>query len=290
MPNRRSPRHHAGHRAPTAAVGPVVYRRRQFAAGAVLTAVAASALAGFLHDHGAARADRRIAARSSPVLMSSALSGPPSSTAAETSGASASAPSSSPTVSRSAAATGPTPVIEHGAGTFAPVTLAGTPITTGRPVTVGLQVERGLDSDNAAIARQVSSILLDPRGWQGVDHISFHLLTADQLAKGAVPDVLVTIAGPDTVDNLCAPLNTEGELSCGNAGRAVLNYKRWMDGISYYGKDLKGYRSYLVGHEVGHIIGHGHATCAAKGQPAPVMQQQTKGLQGCTPWPWPKRP
>ncbi|MEP7333809.1 MAG: DUF3152 domain-containing protein, partial [Terracoccus sp.] len=53
------------------------------------------------------------------------------------------------------------------------------------------------------------------------------------------------------------------------------------------GTDVASYRIYLVNHEVGHGIGHGHLQCAGKGTPAPVMMQQTYGLDGCTAWPWP---
>lgn len=181
-------------------------------------------------------------------------------------------------------------VVRHGSGTFTHVALRGTPAATGRVVTVALDVENGIGADDSAIAAQVSGILLDGRGWQGIDSVSFHFLSQAQLDAGQKPGVLITVASPDTVNKLCAPLNTEGELSCGNAGRAVLNYLRWVDGISYYGTDLTGYRTYLVNHEVGHILGHGHQYCSAPGAYAPVMEQQTKGLQGCKPWPWPQRP
>ena len=53
-----------------------------------------------------------------------------------------------------------------------------------------------------------------------------------------------------------------------------------------YGADLTGYRTYVVNHEVGHSLGHGHAYCAGKGEVAPVMQQ-TYGVKGCSAWPWP---
>ena len=67
----------------------------------------------------------------------------------------------------------------------------------------------------------------------------------------------------------------------------MLNLRRWVLGAAAYGKDVAAYRVYLVNHEVGHGIGHPHEYCGGTGQVAPVMMQQTYGLQGCTAWPWP---
>ncbi|HNV16021.1 MAG TPA: DUF3152 domain-containing protein, partial [Dermatophilaceae bacterium] len=76
-------------------------------------------------------------------------------------------------------------------------------------------------------------------------------------------------------------------VSCWWGGRAVLNLHRWVRGSATYGTDLTSYRTYLVNHEVGHGLGHRHVSCPAPGRPAPIMVQQTLGLEGCRAWPWP---
>lgn len=236
-------------------------------AAAVVGVVGLSALAGFLHESGSA----------APTAAATPSALPSTTRAATTPSAS---PSSTPVV-----------VPTRGAGTFTTVPVPQTTTAkTGREITYILQIENGLGSDNASIAKTVGADLLDARGWQGVDHVRFVQLTAAQLAKGQKPVLAITLASPDTVNKLCAPLDTHGEWSCGNNGRATLNYERWMLGVPYFGKDLTTYHAYMVNHEVGHILGHQHQHCAKAGDYAPVMQQQSMGLQGCKPWPWPQRP
>jgi predicted Zn-dependent protease len=70
----------------------------------------------------------------------------------------------------------------------------------------------------------------------------------------------------------------------------VINLARWLDAVPDYEGDVATYRQYVVNHEVGHFLGNSHEQCPGQGELAPVMQQQTLGLDGCVknPWPYPR--
>lgn len=150
----------------------------------------------------------------------------------------------------------------------------------GEVLRVRVRVEQGLPVDHDVFADAVMETLNDPRGWSSVDDVTF------ARTDGADHDFTVVLAGPDTTDALCAPLDTGGSLSCGVVGMAVLNFRRWAYGSDAW-DDVARYRQYLVNHEVGHVIGHGHDLCAGKGERATVMVQQTLSTRGCVPEPWP---
>lgn len=61
-----------------------------------------------------------------------------------------------------------------------------------------------------------------------------------------------------------------------------INRKAWYGGTPYLPKslDLHWYRMYIINHEVGHFLGHGHKNNLRQAI-APVMMQQTLGLKGC---------
>jgi hypothetical protein len=158
----------------------------------------------------------------------------------------------------------------------------------GRVVRYAVYIEGGLPVDGKDFARTVRDTLLDRRGWQTQDHVHFVSVSPREVAAGAPVDVRVTLASPSLTDRLCAPLHTNGQVSCWDVrGQAVLNVRRWLLGASTWGDDVAGYRRYLVNHEVGHGIGHEHVHCTGKSERAPVMLQQTLRLEGCTPWSWP---
>ena len=116
----------------------------------------------------------------------------------------------------------------------------------------------------------------DPRSW-----IADGSLSVQRVEAGG--SVRVVLATPATTDAMCAPLRTNGTYSCGQGNTAVINLDRWNDGIDVWTGPLEEYRHYVVNHEFGHVLGHGHEMCGGAGQVAPVMQQQTKGLDGCLP-------
>lgn len=181
------------------------------------------------------------------------------------------------------------PVLTSAGGTVHPVEIATTvPPKDGRIVRYSVEVEDGLEEEQSAFATAVQGVLHHPRGWQAADGVRFVAVSAADVARGAPVDIRVTLATPALTSRLCAPLNTTNpEVSCWAHGRAVLNLQRWVRGSVTYGDDLVSYRTYLVNHEVGHGLGHGHVRCVHPGAKAPIMVQQTKGLEGCTAWPWP---
>jgi hypothetical protein len=151
----------------------------------------------------------------------------------------------------------------------------------GRLIRFDVKVEENLDIPADAAAEVIAGILNDQRSWRGTGRVRFELVSGSDQAE-----LHAYIVTPGTTDRLCAPLQTRGEVSCQNGNRVVLNAKRWLLGAKSYGTDLTNYRRYLVNHEFGHYIGYGHVDCPGRGQLAPIMLQQTKGLQGCRKNPW----
>lgn len=145
-----------------------------------------------------------------------------------------------------------------------------------------VEVEEGLPFDADYVAEFVDEVLADERGWAGDNKHQFQRVDDDSF------NFRILVATPDTVDKLCAPLKTNGKVSCGRNNRATLNALRWGTGVDSYGRDLENYRRYLINHEVGHLLGYPHENCPGPGQAAPVMVQQTLSTQGCEPNPWPR--
>jgi Protein of unknown function (DUF3152) len=203
--------------------------------------------------------------------------------AATTAAASTPPPTSTTTTTPATTTTAPpSNVGAPSTGEFLAVAGSGPAVGAGAPVRYRVEVETGLTLDPAAFAGAVEASLADPRSWTGAGDVSLQRVDGEA-------DVVIMLATPATTDRLCLPLQTNSVFSCHNGGRVILNVERWEQGSAEWPLPISEYRAYMVNHEFGHALGHGHVGCPAAGAPAPVMMQQTKSLDGCLPnaWPYP---
>ncbi|MEM9563383.1 MAG: DUF3152 domain-containing protein [Actinomycetota bacterium] len=166
-------------------------------------------------------------------------------------------------------------------------TSGGTTATTAavEPITMRLHLDRRVDDEaTAGFAALVESVLTDPRGWE---QAGFVFTFADTATDAAYT---VVLAEGDEVDELCLPYDTFGRFSCQIGPVVALNADRWRTAVESWPASLDEYRTMLVNHEVGHLIGQHHPAVRfpGDGQPAPVMAQQSSGVAPCLANPWPR--
>jgi hypothetical protein len=148
-------------------------------------------------------------------------------------------------------------------------------------------VENGVPVTVDAFAAKVDQVLGDPRSWiaSGQDRLQ-------RVPANSAAEFTIYLATRATSTAMCAAggVDTDGYTSCRTPGHVIINLDRWLSAVPEYranGVPLDTYRSYVLNHETGHQLGHGHELCPGVGRPAPVMEQQTLGLHGCTANPWP---
>ncbi|MBB0991239.1 DUF3152 domain-containing protein [Dietzia sp. SLG510A3-30A2] len=141
-----------------------------------------------------------------------------------------------------------------------------------------VEVEDGIDTvdfgGDDSVARMVDATLANPKSWTADGAVAFRRIAGDE------PAFRVSLASPMTVRENCG-YDIELEASCYNSatGRVYLNLARWVRGARSFQGDIGSYRQYLVNHEVGHAIGYpAHEPCPADGALAPIMMQQTFGV------------
>ena len=145
---------------------------------------------------------------------------------------------------------------------------------------------RGEVGDLTEFANMVFSTLNDPRGWPRAGAVF-------QEADGTDPNacsMTLTLAAADQMTSFSTECSDE--YSCRVGNDVVINVDRWnnaTEGWLNAGGTVSRYRTMVINHEVGHRLGHldNELTCSAVNQPAPLMQQQSMDLLGCTPNEWP---
>ncbi|QIK74068.1 DUF3152 domain-containing protein [Nocardioides piscis] len=156
----------------------------------------------------------------------------------------------------------------------------GTPVR--RRVTYSIATRGRITTSVATFRRQAQETYADARGWRA-GGIAFR-----RVARGG--DFTLVLAEASSLPSFGAECSTFW--SCRVGRFVVINQDRWKFASPAWNQaraGLRDYRHLVVNHETGHWLGHGHRGCTGPGQPAPVMMQQSKGLDGCrfNPWPTP---
>ena len=133
-------------------------------------------------------------------------------------------------------------------------------------------------ADGDDFAPTLAATMADARGWLGAGF---------DVREDPAALYRVVLAEGHEVDQLCLPYKTGGEYSCQNGTTVAINAERWREGVEHWPGDLASYRTMLLNHEMGHLLGQHHRDCPAPGQRAPVMQQQSASLEGCRANAWP---
>ena len=130
------------------------------------------------------------------------------------------------------------------------------------------------DVSSAAFEAAALATLNDPTGWTQ----SGFTFVADDTSE-----LRVVLAEGPRVDELCLPLETYAKVSCQNGAVVALNADRWRIGADDWDSTVDAYRTYLVNHEVGHLIGLRHPVerCPTAEMISALMEPQTNNLQGC---------
>lgn len=145
------------------------------------------------------------------------------------------------------------------------------------------------------IIKKINTTLADKRGWRKLGY-SFNLIELAEINK-ARHDIIITISPNETVKKIC---KFDG-LSCADYGTYIahLNMEKWQKGCAGSKLSLQDYRTYMILHEVGHLLDKGHTTIKEHREhravcksnmaimKAPIMMPQTLGIGDYKPNCWP---
>ncbi|HET6152178.1 MAG TPA: DUF3152 domain-containing protein [Marmoricola sp.] len=131
-------------------------------------------------------------------------------------------------------------------------------------------------------ARIAAQVYANPRGWRSAGY-EFR-----QVAHGG--DFTLVLSNARQMPSFGYPCDSTW--SCRVGRNVIINQTRWLHASPAWNaahQPRLEYRTMVIDHETGHWLGHHHLTCPGKGQLAPLMMQQSKGLHGCrfNPYPLP---
>jgi len=136
-----------------------------------------------------------------------------------------------------------------------------------------ISIESDIKRSLKNFKKDIHNILSNPKSWK----VNF-------VQNDTNFDLEITLASAKNIKTYCG----FSGLSCADPtnNKVWINNSRWTNGAKPSKLSLKNYRIYLINHEVGHLLGFGHAV-PKKNRRVPVMNQHTLGLKGGNPWMWP---
>lgn len=135
-------------------------------------------------------------------------------------------------------------------------------------------IEDGINYPINLFKKYIKSILSDSRSW-----------CVNFIEDKINPDFCIILSKRETIINICNLV----DLSCADFMKNIIyiNYNNWINGSKLSKLTLDDYRTYVINHEVGHILGiHTHFN-PRKGCKTPVMNQSTNGIGKGLPNQWP---
>lgn len=150
-----------------------------------------------------------------------------------------------------------------------------------RTVTYRIAFRGTITADTSTFGVLTAQSFADPRGWRAAG-VAFR-----RVRTGG--DFTLWLSSADAVPSFGPPCDSTW--SCRTGRNVIINQTRWLHASPAWNRQglaLRDYRHMVLNHETGHWLGHRHRSCPAPGAPAPVMMQQSKGLQGCRFNPFPR--